>query len=142
MNIKRIFFKEKGRKSAKIYHHISQMLFEESPKGHLFGNLADSSKSILKFYTLFPALVKDVFLYQIGSTYMVQYYHLKIGRENPVATRSESIKRARDIKTQRAKDKIIGAMNILKLYGKKPTIRAIAEEAGVSKRRVQKYLNA
>lgn len=57
-----------------------------------------------------------------------------------MATRSESIKRARDIKTQRAKDKIIGAMNILKLYGKKPTIRAIAEESGVSKTTVQKYM--
>jgi predicted transcriptional regulator len=59
-----------------------------------------------------------------------------------MATRSESIIKARAIKTQRVKDKIIGAINILKLYGKKPTIRAIAEESGVSKTTVQKYLSA
>jgi AcrR family transcriptional regulator len=56
-----------------------------------------------------------------------------------MATRLQSLERARAIKTQRVKDKIIGARNILQLYGKKLTIRAIAEEAGVSKTTVQKY---
>lgn len=53
--------------------------------------------------------------------------------------RSEAIKKARAIKTQRVKDKIQGAINVLNLYGKKLTVRAIAEEAGVSKTTVQKY---
>jgi len=53
----------------------------------------------------------------------------------------EAMEKAREIKTQRVKDKIIGAINILKLYGKKETIRAIAEEAGVSKTTVQKYMS-
>jgi AcrR family transcriptional regulator len=55
-------------------------------------------------------------------------------------TKIQSIAKARAIKTQRAKDKVQGAINILKLYGTKPTIRAIAEESGVSKTTVQKYL--
>lgn len=53
--------------------------------------------------------------------------------------RSEAIKKARSIKTQRVKDKIQGAINVLNLYGTKLTVRAIAEEAGVSKTTVQKY---
>lgn len=53
--------------------------------------------------------------------------------------RSEAIKKARAIKTQRVKDKIQGAINVLNLYGTKLTVRAIAEEAGVSKTTVQKY---
>lgn len=56
--------------------------------------------------------------------------------------RLEALERARAIKTQRAKNKIIGAMNILKLYGKKPTVRAISLESGVSKTTVQKYISS
>lgn len=52
----------------------------------------------------------------------------------------EAMEKARAIKTQRTKDKIISAINVLKLYGKKETIRAIAEESGVSKTTVQKYI--
>ena len=53
----------------------------------------------------------------------------------------EAMEKARAIKTQRVKDKINGAINVLKLYGKKITIRAISEESGVSKTTVQKYLS-
>lgn len=56
-------------------------------------------------------------------------------------TRNEAMERARAVKTQRAKDKIQGAINVIRLYGKKPTVRLIAEEAGVSKTTVQKYWN-
>lgn len=55
-------------------------------------------------------------------------------------TRSESIKKARAIRTRRVKDKIQNAVNILRLYGKKTTVRAVAEEASVSTTTVQKYL--
>ncbi len=48
--------------------------------------------------------------------------------------------RARAIRTQRTKDKIQSAINILRLYGdRKITVRAISEESGVSKTTVQKH---
>lgn len=54
-------------------------------------------------------------------------------------TRAEAVAKARVIKTKRAKAKIQSAINVLNLYGTKLTVRAIAEEAGVSKNTVQKY---
>lgn len=54
-------------------------------------------------------------------------------------TRAEAVAKARAIKTKRVKAKIQSAINVLNLYGAKITIRAIAEEAGVSKTTVQKY---
>ncbi len=58
-------------------------------------------------------------------------------------TRSKAIEKARAIKTQRVKDKIQSAINVLNLYGDvKITVRAIAEESGVSKTTVQKYISA
>lgn len=59
-----------------------------------------------------------------------------------MATRKEAIKKARTIKTERVKNKIQSAVNILNLYGTKITVRAVAEESGVSTSTVQKYLSA
>jgi AcrR family transcriptional regulator len=57
-------------------------------------------------------------------------------------TKTQSMAKARAIRTQRVKDRIQSAINVLTLYGDvKITIRAIAEEAGVSKTTVQKYLS-
>lgn len=56
-------------------------------------------------------------------------------------TRAEAVAKARAIKTKRVKTKIQSAINILNLYNTKLTVRAIAEEAGVSKNTVQKYTN-
>lgn len=58
-----------------------------------------------------------------------------------MATRVEAMAKARAIKTQRVKDKIQSAINILNLYGAKITIRAISSESGVSTSTVQKYLS-
>ncbi len=66
---------------------------------------------------------------------MVQY-----NKKGVSMTKPEMMKRARAIRTQRTKDKIQSAVNILRLYGdRKITVRAISEESGVSKTTVQKY---
>lgn len=58
-------------------------------------------------------------------------------------TKAQSMAKARAIKTQRVKDKIQSAINVLTLYGDvKITIRAISSESGVSKTTVQKYISA
>lgn len=58
-------------------------------------------------------------------------------------TKAQSMAKARAIKTQRVKDKIQSAINVLTLYGDvKITIRAISDESGVSKTTVQKYISA
>lgn len=56
-------------------------------------------------------------------------------------SRQDGIAKARAIKTARAKGKIQTAINVLMLYNAKLTVRAIADEAGVSKNTVQKYMN-
>ncbi len=66
---------------------------------------------------------------------MVQY-----NKKGVTMTKAESMSRARAIRTQRTKDKIQSAINILRLYGdRKITVRAISEESGVSKTTVQKH---
>lgn len=54
-------------------------------------------------------------------------------------TRAEAVAKARAAKTKRVKTKIQSAINVLTMYGAKQTVRAIADEAGVSKTTVQKY---
>lgn len=54
-------------------------------------------------------------------------------------TRAEAVAKARATKTKRAKAKIQSAINVLAMYGTKLTVRAIADEAEVSKTTVQKY---
>jgi DNA-directed RNA polymerase specialized sigma subunit len=56
-----------------------------------------------------------------------------------MGTRTEGIQKARLARTKQVKKKIETAVNILRMYGKEPTIRSIAEEAGVSKDSVLKY---
>lgn len=56
-------------------------------------------------------------------------------------TRSESAAKATKIRETRVKGKIQTALNVLNMYSdKKITVRAIAEEAGVSTTTAQKYL--
>lgn len=58
-------------------------------------------------------------------------------------TKAQSMAKARAIKTQRVKDKIQSAINVLTLYGDvKITVRAISLESGVSKTTVQKYISS
>lgn len=55
-------------------------------------------------------------------------------------SRIEGMAKARAIKSERVKAKIQGAINVLKLYGTKITVRAVAEEAGIGTATAQKYL--
>lgn len=56
-------------------------------------------------------------------------------------TRSESAAKATKIREMRVKGKIQTALNILQMYSdKKITVRAIAEEAGISTTTAAKYL--
>lgn len=55
-------------------------------------------------------------------------------------TRSEAMEKAREVKTERVKAQIQGAINILRLYGKKITAKAVAEEAGIALGTAQKYV--
>lgn len=54
--------------------------------------------------------------------------------------RVEGMAKARAVKSERVKGKIQTAVNILRLYNKKITVRAVADEAGVSTTTAQKYL--
>ncbi len=56
--------------------------------------------------------------------------------------RVEGIAKARAIRTKRIKSKIQTAINVLKMYGTKITVRAVSEEAGVSTTTAQKYLKS
>jgi len=56
-------------------------------------------------------------------------------------TRSESAAKATKIRETRVKGKIQTALNVLQMYSdKKITVRAIAEEAGISTTTAAKYL--
>jgi DNA-binding GntR family transcriptional regulator len=55
--------------------------------------------------------------------------------------RVEGMAKARAVKTERVKGRIQTAINILRLYGKKITVRSVADEAGVSTTSAQKYLS-
>lgn len=55
-------------------------------------------------------------------------------------SRVEGMAKARAIKSERVKAKIQGAINVLKLYGTKITVRSVAEEAGIGTATAQKYL--
>jgi len=56
-------------------------------------------------------------------------------------SRIEGAAKARAILEIQTKGKIQTAINVLKLYGTKITVRSLAEEAGISKSTAQKYLN-
>lgn len=64
----------------------------------------------------------------------------KIESRNFTMTRTEAMEKAREVKTERVKAKIQGAINILRLYGKKITAKAVAIEAGISEPTAQKYI--
>ncbi len=55
-------------------------------------------------------------------------------------SRVKGMAKARAIKSERVKAKIQGAINVLKLYGIKITVRSVAEEAGIGTATAQKYL--
>lgn len=64
----------------------------------------------------------------------------KIDDRSFTMTRSEAMAKAREVKSERVKSKIQGAINILRLYGKKITADAVAQEAGISRSTSQKYI--
>lgn len=55
-------------------------------------------------------------------------------------SRADAAAKATAARQERAKAKIQGAINILRLYGKKITAKAVAEEAGVNLKTAQKYV--
>ena len=55
--------------------------------------------------------------------------------------KTESAKKATEIRSKRAKEKINNAINLLKLENKKITLYSIAKTAGVSYNTVKKYEN-
>lgn len=64
----------------------------------------------------------------------------KIDDRVSTMSRIEGMAKARAIKSERVKAKIQGAINVLKLYGTKITVRSVAEEAGIGTATAQKYL--
>lgn len=55
-------------------------------------------------------------------------------------SRADAAAKATKVRQERTKAKIQGAINILRLYGKKITAKAVAEEAGISEPTAQKYV--
>jgi len=60
------------------------------------------------------------------------------GREIPIK-KQKAIKKANTIRTNRAKKKIINALNIMRLENRPITVYAVAKEAGVSYNTAVKY---
>ena len=55
-------------------------------------------------------------------------------------SRSDAAAKATAARQERTKAKIQGAINVLRLYGKKITAKAVAEEAGINLKTAQKYV--
>lgn len=55
-------------------------------------------------------------------------------------SRADAAAKATKARQERTKAKIQGAINVLRLYGKKITAKAVAEEAGIDPKTAQKYL--
>ena len=58
----------------------------------------------------------------------------------PSAKKIESAKRASKIKAERAKEKVINAVNLLRLQGEEITPYKVAKTAGISYNTAKKYL--
>jgi Fic family protein len=73
----------------------------------------------------------------------------KKGRENlfntaklpPSPKKIESAKKASEIKANKAKEKVINAVNLLRLQGEEITPYKVAKTAGISYNTAKKYLN-
>ena len=59
----------------------------------------------------------------------------------PSKKKVESAKRASQIKANKAKEKVINAVNLLKLQGEEITAYKVAKMAGISYNTAKKYLN-
>ena len=59
----------------------------------------------------------------------------------PSKRKVESAKRASEIKANKAKEKVINAVNLLRLQGEEITAYKVAKTAGISYNTAKKYLN-
>ena len=67
----------------------------------------------------------------------------KYGKKLPPSPKKiESAKRASKIKADRTKEKVINAVNLLRLQGEKITPYKVAKTAGISYNTAKKYLNS
>lgn len=64
----------------------------------------------------------------------------RVDERESTMSRIEGMAKARAIKSERVRAKIQGAINVLRLYGAKITVRSVAEEAGIGTATAQKYL--
>jgi hypothetical protein len=88
--------------------------------------------------------VKDKSTLRAKCRSIFEWYEVRNWRiDERVSTMSriEGAAKATAIRQARIKASIQGAINVLKLYGTKITVRSLAEEAGISKSTAQKYLN-
>lgn len=75
------------------------------------------------------------------ARHVKEWRHLqKLKRGEQIMTRSEAATKATAVKQERTKAKIQGAINVLRLYGKKITAEAVAEEAKIARGTAQKYV--
>lgn len=64
----------------------------------------------------------------------------KIDDRSFTMSRADAAAKATAARQERTKAKIQGAINVLRLYGKKITAEAVAEEAGIARGTAQKYI--
>lgn len=64
----------------------------------------------------------------------------KIDDRSFTMSRSDAAAKATAVRQERTKAKIQGAINVLRLYGRKITAKAVADEAGINLKTAQKYV--
>jgi Fic family protein len=96
----------------------------------LFGYVIDIEKKALKEKEEMPQDLK-------WALEVIEKYGAKIP---PSEKKVESAKRASEIKAKRAKEKVINAVNLLKLQGEHITTYKVAKTAGISYNTAKKYL--
>jgi Fic family protein len=100
-------------------------------KFEIFGYVIDIEKKALKEKEEMP---KDL----QWALEIIQKYGAKVP---PSEKKKESAKRAAAAKAKTAKEKVINAVNLLKLQGEEITPYKVAKTAGVSYNTAKKYLN-
>jgi Fic family protein len=97
----------------------------------LFGYVIDIEKKALKEKEEMPQDLK-------WALEVIEKYGAKIP---PSKKKVESAKRASKIKADRTKEKVINAVNLLRLQGDEITPYKVAKIAGISYNTAKKYLN-